>query len=59
MKADTAEILVKKALDEAQESCTFGFQGGEPMLAGMEFYERFVAYVNQYNFYSLFIPPIF
>lgn len=49
MKADTAEILVKKALDEAQESCTFGFQGGEPMLAGMEFYERFVAYVNQYK----------
>ena len=37
MKEDTMEILVKKALEEAEDFCTFGFQGGEPTLAGLEF----------------------
>ena len=49
METDTAEILVKKALEEAEDSCLFGFQGGEPMLAGLEFYKHFLEYVNKYK----------
>lgn len=32
--------LIKKAL-AAADSCLFGFQGGEPTLAGLEYYQRF------------------
>ena len=37
MKKSVLEQVVKKALEEAEESCTFGFQGGEPLLAGLDF----------------------
>lgn len=40
MSPDTLEVLVKKALEEAEDSCTFGFQGGEPMLAGLPFFRN-------------------
>ena len=43
------EILVKKALEEAEDFCTFGFQGGEPTLAGLEFFEKFVECVKKYK----------
>ena len=49
MKEDTMEILVKKALEEAEDFCTFGFQGGEPTLAGLEFFEKFVECVKKYK----------
>ena len=35
MSEETLETLVKKALEESEESCTFVFQGGEPTLAGL------------------------
>ena len=38
MSLQTARILIDKALGESEE-CVFGFQGGEPLLAGLEFYE--------------------
>ncbi|MCU6735673.1 anaerobic sulfatase maturase [Diplocloster agilis] len=49
MEADTAENMVKKALEEAEDQCTFAFQGGEPTLAGLPFFQHFVSAVEQYN----------
>ena len=49
MSAETLELLVRKALDYADDICTFAFQGGEPTLAGLEYFRDFVEYVKKYN----------
>lgn len=49
MKEDTLEILVKKGLEYADHYCGFAFQGGEPTLAGLEFFQKFVALQKKYN----------
>lgn len=49
MDVDTLEILVKKALEFAEHSCTFSFQGGEPTLAGMDFFRKLIEFQNKYN----------
>lgn len=49
MSNETTEILIKKALDYAENICTFAFQGGEPTLSGLDFYKNFVNLVNRYN----------
>lgn len=50
MSQDTAENLIKKALDFCDGgSIYFAFQGGEPLFAGREYFEHFVATVNKYN----------
>jgi len=53
MSEKTLLELVKKALSEAEYSVNFAFQGGEPTLAGIEFYKSFIDYVNKYNFKKL------
>lgn len=42
MSLDTLDLLVKKAIAETTESCTFAFQGGEPTLAGLDFYRELI-----------------
>ena len=37
MSEETLEVLVKKALQYADRECSFGFQGGEPTLRGLDF----------------------
>lgn len=49
MGKNLAELLVKKALEEAEDSCTFAFQGGEPTLLGLEFYRYFTACVKKWK----------
>ncbi len=49
MSPRTAENTVKFALDNSVVSCSFMFQGGEPTLRGLEFYENFVGLVKKYN----------
>lgn len=49
MTVKTLETVVKKALQAAENSCVFGFQGGEPTLAGLEFYRLCISLVNQYK----------
>ncbi len=49
MNNETAEVLVKKALEYADASCTFAFQGGEPTIAGLDYFRNFVALVSKYN----------
>lgn len=60
MAEETAEKLISSALDFADgESVAFAFQGGEPLLRGMEFFESFAQKVDFHNtkgseiFYSL------
>ncbi len=49
MSEETLEQIVKKALEYATGSCSFGFQGGEPTLAGLAFFEKAIALERQYN----------
>ncbi len=60
MEPSTAENLIKSALSFAEGcSVAFAFQGGEPLIAGKEYFEKFVSLVNKYNsrgseiFYSI------
>ncbi|HBF36593.1 MAG TPA: anaerobic sulfatase maturase [Firmicutes bacterium] len=43
------ENLVKKALSYGDHVCTFGFQGGEPTLAGLDFYRLLIKLQKKYN----------
>lgn len=50
MKRETAQNIIDKALDFADgESIYFAFQGGEPLLSGLDFFENFVNYVKEKN----------
>lgn len=42
MTAETADLLVDRAFELEADLLSFGFQGGEPTLAGLPFFERFV-----------------
>lgn len=60
MKKGTARVLIEKALRYANgNSVAFAFQGGEPTLAGLEYFRFFVKTVNELNlkkstvFYSM------
>lgn len=46
MSAETAEILVDRAFELGADLLTFGFQGGEPTMAGLPFFERFARLVR-------------
>lgn len=49
MTEETLEILVEKALKAATGFCSFGFQGGEPTLRGLDFFRKLVALQKKYN----------
>lgn len=49
MTPRTLEAVVSKALEAAQGSCCFGFQGGEPTLTGLDFYRLLIELEAQYN----------
>ena len=42
MSEETLEIIVQKAFDYADTLAAFGFQGGEPTMAGLDFFRRVV-----------------
>lgn len=46
MKKEIVDILIEKALNDAHE-ITFAFQGGEPTLAKIEYFQYFVEMINQ------------
>ena len=48
MKWETTKKVIQNSLAdlEANDVLTFSFQGGEPTLAGLTFFENFVRYVN-------------
>ena len=49
MSEETLENLVRRALTYADGQCDFAFQGGEPTLAGLPFFERLMALQKRYN----------
>lgn len=49
MTRKTAEAAIQKALAHAEDMCSFMFQGGEPTLAGLEFFRSFVETVDKEN----------
>ena len=49
MRPETLEKLVSRAIAETDESCTFSFQGGEPTLAGLDFYRLLIRFQEQYK----------
>jgi len=49
MSDETAALLVDRAFELDLQAYSFGFQGGEPTLAGLGFFEKFAALVHQRN----------
>ena len=49
MTEDTLETLVRRAMAYAEGSVSFAFQGGEPTLAGLPFYQKLAALEKKYN----------
>ena len=49
MNEEIVENLIRKVFEAEQEYVLFAFQGGEPTLAGLDFFKNFVHKVNQYN----------
>lgn len=55
MSEETLEKLVQQAIDYAEGYLAFAFQGGEPTLAGLDFFRRAVALQKKYNTKQLII----
>ena len=49
MSEDTFTTLVQKAQTPARRSVSYIWQGGEPMLMGLDFYRRVIEIQNQYR----------
>lgn len=49
MEDTTLENLLVKAFDYAEDFASFAFQGGEPTLAGISFYQKVVDLQRKYN----------
>jgi len=49
MSIETLRTTVRKALAFPDAECVFAFQGGEPMLAGINFFKSLVEFVGMYN----------
>ena len=47
MRPETAKTLIEKAAEAAKKSITFAFQGGEPSLAGLGYFEHFADYAKE------------
>ena len=46
MSAETRSDLIENALSSAEERCVFAFQGGEPVLAGLKWFQDFAEEVK-------------
>ena len=49
MSVQTLEAIVKKVMEYADGQCTIGFQGGEPTLAGLDFFRAYIDLVKKHN----------
>ena len=48
MSMETIEAVVARAMESAERAVTFGFQGGEPTLCGLDFYKNVVRLQKKY-----------
>lgn len=58
MLPSTLEEIVKKSLSYAEHTCTFAFQGGEPTLVGLSFYQKLLQLEKKYNTQNINIQNI-
>lgn len=49
MKEEVLELIIKKAFAYADNLVNFAFQGGEPTLRGLEFFEKLIELVKVHN----------
>ena len=49
MSEDTLEAILKRTLAFAEGSCTIVYQGGEPTLAGLDFFRRAMELEQKWN----------
>jgi len=49
MSIETLECVIREIFSFAQEGCTIAFQGGEPTLAGLDFYRQCLELEKKYN----------
>lgn len=49
MSRETLEQVIRETLRFAEGECTIAFQGGEPTLAGLDFYRQCLELEKQYN----------
>lgn len=49
MTENTTENIIIRFLSSSENSCHFAFQGGEPTLAGIEYFRFFVSKVKEHN----------
>ena len=64
MTEETLEQVLRKTLEAAEGECTIAYQGGEPTLIGLEFYQKSVELQCKYNkknvkIYTDIAPDIF
>lgn len=52
MSDGTLKALIRSAIEYSSHICSFTFQGGEPTVAGLEFFEKAVAWQRQYRMES-------
>lgn len=53
MTLETLETLVRRAMRYADGAISFAFQGGEPTLAGLDFFEALIHFERKYNVRNL------
>ena len=49
MSMETLEEILKKTLKFSEDVFSITFQGGEPTLAGLDFYRKAIEYTNRWN----------
>lgn len=49
MTEETLENVIREILNFAEKECTIAFQGGEPTLAGLDFYRKCLEFERLYN----------
>ncbi len=55
MSIDVLDVLTRRAFAFAEESVTFVFQGGEPMLAGLDFFKAAMELQRKYKPHRLMV----
>jgi uncharacterized protein len=49
MSLETMENVIRRVLDYAEGSCMIAYQGGEPSLSGLSFFEKTMEFQKKYN----------